>query len=452
MSEDVQSGMSKHVKNLNIRLFSNEVKEWSWFMRMKSVGILALCAFLLLVPRLVAGQRDAWVATWAASPEPADADASEPLLNIENQTVRERARVSVGGPQIRLRLSNEFGFPPLLIGSVTVALPNGPAGIQSASVRTLTFDSRNSVSISAGAPILSDPIDFPVTQGAEISISLYFPKRVSSVTWHIFALKHAVVSTPGDHTRDENIQGGADSESSIAVSAVLVPAEPSQRLIAAFGDSLIDGYSSTVDADGNWKSDLVRRLQKTSADSKLAVVNEGIGGNRLLSNGRLAFMGDNALARFDRDVLSLPGVTHIVLFEGLNDIGFPGARLGEKSLLADPADARTAEDVIDAYRQMIARAHVRGIKAIGCTLIPFEGANLKIPGYYSDAKEAVRQKVNQWIRSSGAFDGVIDLDKILRDPDHPSRIASRFAWKDHFHPNDTGYQEIADAIGLSLFR
>jgi lysophospholipase L1-like esterase len=421
-------------------------------MRMKSVGILALCGFLLLVPRLVAGQRDAWVATWAASPEPAPADPDEPLLNIENQTVRERVRVSVGGPKIRLRLSNEFGSAPLLIGSVTVALPNGPAGIQSASVRTVTFDGHNSVSISAGAPILSDSIDFPVTPGTEISISLYFPKRVSSVTWHIFALKHAVVSTPGDHTRDEKIEAGADSESSIAVSAVLVPAQPSQRLIAVFGDSIVDGNFSTVDADRNWPSDLVRRLQRTSADSKLAVVNEGIGGNRLLSNGRLAFMGDNALARFDRDVLSLPGVTHIVLFEGLNDIGFPGARLGEKSLLADPADARTAEDVIDAYRQMIARAHVRGIKAIGCTLIPFEGANLKIPGYYSDAKEAVRQKVNQWIRSSGAFDGVIDLDKILRDPDHPSRIASRFAWKDHFHPNDTGYQEIADAIDLSLFR
>jgi lysophospholipase L1-like esterase len=420
--------------------------------RMKSVRILALCGFLLLGPGLVAGQRDAWVAAWAASPEPADADVSEPLLNIENQTVRERVRVSVGGPQIRLRLSNEFGSAPLLLGSVTVALPNGPAGIQSASVRSVTFDSRNSVSINAGAPILSDPIDFPVTQGTEISISLYFPKRVSSVTWHIFALKYAVVSTPGDHTRDENIQGGADSESSIAVSAVLVPAQPSQRLIAAFGDSLVDGNGSTVDADGNWPSDLVRRLQKTSADSKLAVVNEGIGGNRLLSHGRLAFMGDNALARFDRDVLSLPGVTHIVLFEGLNDIGFPGARLGKETLLADPAEARTAEDVIDAYRQLIARARVRGIKAIGCTLIPFEGANFTIPGYYSDAKEAVRQKVNQWIRSSGAFDGVIDLDKVLRDPDHPSRIASRFAWKDHFHPNDTGYQAIADAIDLSLFK
>jgi lysophospholipase L1-like esterase len=413
---------------------------------------IALCGLLLLAPRLVAGPRDAWVATWAASPEPADADASEPLLNIENQTVRERVRVSVGGAQIRLRLSNEFGSTPLLIGSVTVALPNGPAGIQSASVRTVAFQGRHSVSISAGAPILSDPIDFPVTQGTEISISLYFPKRVSSVTWHLFALKHAVVSTPGDHTRDENIQGGADSESSIAVTAVLVPAQPSQRLIAAFGDSLVDGNGSTVDADGNLPGHLVRRLQKTSADAKVAVVNEGIGGNRLLSNARLAFMGDKALARFDRDVLSLPGVTHIVLFEGLNDIGFPGGKLGDKTLLADPADARTAEDVIDAYQQLIARAHVRGIKAIGCTLIPFEEANSLIPGYYSDAKEAVRQKVNQWIRSSSAFDGVIDIDKILRDPDHPGRIASRYAWKDRLHPNDTGYQAIADAIDLSLFR
>jgi lysophospholipase L1-like esterase len=420
-------------------------------MRMKSGWILALCGFLLLGPRLVAGQRDAWVATWAASPEPAPADPDEPLLNIENQTVRERVRVSVGGPKIRLRLSNEFGSAPLLIGSVTVALPNGPAGIQSASVRTVTFDGHNSVSISAGAPILSDPIDFPVTPGTEIGISLYFPKRVSSVTWHIFALKHAVVSTPGDHTRDENIQGGADSESSIAVSAVLVPAQPSQRLIAVFGDSIVDGNFSTVDADRNWPSDLVRRLQKTRADSKLAVVNEGIGGNRLLSNGRLAFMGDNALARFDRDVLSLPGITHVVLVEGLNDIGFPGGRLGKLSL-GDPADARTAEDVIDAYRQLIARARVRGIKAIGCTLIPFEGATATMPGFYSDEKEAVRQKVNQWIRSSGAFDGVIDFDKVLRDPDHPSRMASRFAAKDQVHPSDTGYQAMADAIDLSLFR
>jgi lysophospholipase L1-like esterase len=417
----------------------------------KSRLSIALFGFLLLGPRLVAGQRDAWVAAWAASPEPGGTDASEPLLNLENQTVRERVRVSVGGPQIRLQLSNEFGSALLLIGSVTVALPNGPAGIQPASVRTVAFDGRNSVSISAGAPILSDPIDLPVAQGTEISISIYFPKRVSSVTWHLFAFKHAVVSTPGDHTRDENIQGGADSESNVAITAVLVPAQPSQRLIVAFGDSGVDGNGSTVDADRSWPSLLSRRLQKSSESSKVAVVNEGIGGNRLLSNARLFFMGDKALARFDRDVLSLPGVTHIVLFEGLNDIGFPGGKMG-KELLADPADAPTAEDLIDAYRQLIARAHVRGIKAIGCTLIPFGEANSMIDGYYTDAKEAVRQKINEWIRSSGTFDGVVDFDKILRDPEHPTKMSPALVWKDHVHPNDAGYQAIADAIDLSLLR
>jgi lysophospholipase L1-like esterase len=233
------------------------------------------------------------------------------------------------------------------------------------------------------------------------------------------------------------------------MTAVLVPAQPSQRLIVAFGDSIVDGDGSTDDADQNWPSHLIRRLQRTGTASKLAVVNEGIAGNRLLSNGPFANLGVNALARFDRDVLSLPGVTHVVLLEGVNDLGFPGAKLRDLSL-ADPADVRTADDLIAAYRQLIARAHSRGIKLIGCTLTPFEGVD--IPGYYSETKEANRRKVNQWIRSSGAFDGVIDFDQVLRDPDHPSRLSPRFASEDHLHPEDAGYQAMADAIDLSLFR
>jgi lysophospholipase L1-like esterase len=258
-----------------------------------------------------------------------------------------------------------------------------------------------------------------------------------------------VVSSHGDHTRDEKIEGGTDSDGAIAVTGVLVPAQLSQHLIVAFGDSIVDGDSSTVDADRSWPSDLIRRLQSAGVGSKLAVVNEGIAGNRLLNNGPLAILGINALARFDRDVLSQPGVTHVVLLEGSNDLGFPGAKLGD-IVLADPLDVRTAEEVIDAYRQLIARAHTRAVKLVGCTLTPFERA--AIPGYYSEMKEAARQKVNQWIRSSGAFDGVIDFDRALRDPDHPSRLAPRFASEDHLHPNDAGYQTMADAIDLSLFR
>jgi lysophospholipase L1-like esterase len=422
----------------------------------------ALVCFLLFISQLAGAPRDAsrqaWIATWAASPEPADPDPDEPLLQIEDQTVRERVRVSAGGTQICIRLSNEYGSAPLLVGSATVAAPNDPASVRPGSIQTVTFGGSKSVTIPAGAPVLSDPAAFPVSSGAEISISLYFPKRVATPTLHSLALKRAVVSQHGDYTRAEKTEGGAASESSILVSAVLVPAQPSQRLVVAFGDSITDGDRSTVDADHNWPSDLIRRLGKTPEGSKLAVVNAGIVGNRLLSdgstvlNGGLGFgagFGVSALARFDRDALALPGVTHIVLLEGINDIGFPGTKLNGH-YLADPADVRTPKELIDGYRQLISRAHARGVKLIGATIGPFEEVGM--PGYYSESKEAFRQSVNKWIRTSGAFDAVIDFDAVLRDPDHPSRLSPRFASQDHLHPNDVGYQAMADAIDVALFQ
>ncbi len=228
--------------------------------------------------------------------------------------------------------------------------------------------------------MLSDPMAFPVTPGVEISISLYFPGRVTTPTLHHLALKHAVVSQHGDFTREEKIEGGTTSKSSILVSAVLVPAQPSQRLVVAFGDSVTDGDGSTVDADHNWPSDLIRRLGKMPEGSKVAVVNEGIVGNRLLNDCFIASagcFGVSALARFDRDALAMPGVTHVVLLEGVNDISFPGAKLGG-SYLADPSDVRAPEDLIEAYRQLISRAHAHGVKLIGVTITPFEGVD--IPG------------------------------------------------------------------------
>ncbi len=416
---------------------------------MRELRNCALVCFLLLVPQLAGAQQNAWIATWAASPEPADPDPNKPLLKIEDQTVRERVRVSIGGAQICLRLSNEYGSAPLLVGSVTVAAPNDSTSVKPGSIQSVTFGGRTSVTIPAGAPVLSDPVAFPVTSGAEISISLYFPKRAATPTLHALALKRAVVSQHGDHTHAEKIEAGAGSKSSILVSAVLVPAQPSQRLVVAFGDSITDGDGSTVDADHNWPSDLIRRLGKTPEASTLAVVNEGIAGNRLLSEGFAVSFGVSALARFDRDALAMPGVTHIVLLEGLNDIGFPGAKLGGH-YLADPTDVRTPEELIDAYRQLISRAHAHGIKLIGATITPFEGVDL--PGYYSESKEAVRQTVNKWIRTSGSFDAVIDFDAVLRDPDHPSRLLPRFASQDHLHPNDAGYEAMANAIDLTLFQ
>jgi lysophospholipase L1-like esterase len=416
---------------------------------MNTLRNFVLFCSLLFVPQFAAAQRDSWIATWTAAPEPADPDPKEPVLNLEDQTVRERVRISIGGAQIRIRLSNEYGSSALVLASVTVAVPNGPASIRTDSIRTVTFGGRNSVTIPAGAPALSDPLAFPVAYGAEISLSLYCPKRMATPTWHQLALKRSVVSPRGDHTHEEKIRGGAESLRSILISAVLVPAQPSDRLVVAFGDSIVDGDGSTVDADHNWPSALIRRLGKTAEGSKLAVVNEGVAGNRLLGDGPLASLGVSALARFDRDALSVPGVTHIVLLEGINDLGFPGAKLGELSL-ADPAEVPTAADLIGAYRQLISRAHTRGIKLIGSTMTPCEGAD--IPGYYSDAKEATRQAVNKWIRTGGEFDGVIDFDAVLRDPDHPSRLLPRLASEDHLHPNDGGYQAMAEAIDLALFK
>jgi lysophospholipase L1-like esterase len=419
---------------------------------MKELRNLAFACFLLFLSQAASAQHNSWVATWASSPQTSAPNPKQPLLNIENQTVRERVRVSVGGAKICIRLSNEYGSTPLLVGAVTIATPKDSASVNQTTIQTVTFGGRNSVTIPAGAPVISDPINFSVKAGAEISISLYFPKRVTTPTLHYLALKRAVVSQHGDFTHVENIANGTPTNSSISLTAILVPTQAAQRLVVAFGDSVTDGDQSTVDADRNWPSDLIRRVGKNSEGSQIAVVNEGIVGNRLLSDCFIPAAGCfsvSAIKRFDRDALSLPGVTHIVLLEGLNDIGFPGAKLGG-DYLASPNDVRASDQIIAGYRQLISRAHARGIKLIGATITPYEGVT--VPGYYSESKEAIRQAVNKWIRTSGGFDSVIDFDVVLRDPNHPSRILPRFASEDNLHPNDAGYEVMANAIDLTLFK
>jgi len=387
-----------------------------------------------------------WTTTWAASPQAAwKSGPPGSYPDAAGRTIRERMRVTVGGDALQVRLSNEFGTGPLVIGSATVGVPTGPGSVAPGSLKTLTFSGQKSIAVPPGAPVLSDPVEMHIAAGSDVSISLYCPQtRDLPLTDHATGLRTAVISPPGDFTSNVNVPQASNTTSSLYVTALLVPRKPGQVAIVAFGDSITDGNRSAVDTLSNWPDDFARRLAAAGLGEKIAIVNEGIGGNQL----RHDFAGVSAEARFDRDALSIPGARYIVLLEGINDLGFPGAKM-MGHLLAPPSAMPTANDIIAAYRQLITRAHDHGLKIIGATLTPWEGTDL--PGYYAALKEPVREAINHWIRTSGEFDDVIDFDAVLRDPAHPHRLLPRYASSDHLHPSDAGYRAMADAVNLSLF-
>jgi lysophospholipase L1-like esterase len=345
-------------------------------------------------------------------------------------------RASIGGRRVRVRLSNAYGTAALQIGAAHVALRDKGADIVAGSDRPLTFSGGASFSIPPGAEILSDPVDLDVPALSYLTISVFVPAEVPAPTVHFTGLHTTYISQPGDFTGAASITPANTSLMWYWISAVYVTAPPKAAAIVAFGDSITDGATSTPDTDRSWPSQLSERLAANKATADVAIVNEGISGNRLLNDGA----GVSALARLDRDVLSLPGVKWLIVLEGINDIGIgnlPGT---------DPADAVTAEKLIAAHKQIIDRAHLHGIKVIGATLTPYVGAV-----YATDKGEAMRVAVNQWIRTSGAFDAVIDFDAATQDPANPKQIRPSFNISDHLHPNDVGYKAMADSIDLSLF-
>jgi lysophospholipase L1-like esterase len=416
---------------------------------------------------LAAGAKaqDHWVATWAASPQtprftfpglpaagPSSA-SSQPAQpgqgnpppppffpappTINNQTVRMIVHTSIGGHRVRVQLSNAYGTSALQVGSVHIALRDTESAIISASDRPLTFSGKTSISIPPAAEILSDPVDFEVPKLGDIVISVYISGEAASPTIHLTGLHTTYISKPGDFTGAPVL---ADPSAKVQlwywISAVDVVASSKASLVVAFGDSITDGATSTPDADRSWPSQLARRLSANKATADFAIINEGISGNRLINDGA----GVSALARFDRDVLSQPGVKWLIVLEGINDIGI-GGRRG-----AQPSDAVTTDDLIGAHEQIIERAHLHGIKVIGATLTPYVGA-----AYATDQGEAIREAVNQWIRTSGAYDAVVDFDAAIQDPNNPKQIRSVYNILDHLHPNDDGYKAMAEAVDLSIF-
>jgi lysophospholipase L1-like esterase len=386
-----------------------------------------------------------WIDTWSASPQPVwEPDFFAPVgipRTLRNQTVRQVARISLGGSRARVEFSNEYGSQPLVIGGAHVALAGEKGVIAPGSDRVLTFSGRPSITVPPGAPVWSDPVDLAVPALGSVAVSLFLPEVTPATTWHNDARQTAYISGEGDTTAAERFEPAQTVTSRMFLSGIAVEAAPGDRAVVLFGDSITDGDGSTLDANHRWPDFLAERLVKAGA--KVAVVNEGISGARVLRNR----MGDNALARFDRDVLSHPYADTVVLMMGINDVGWPDTILVPKG---EPAPA--ADDVIDGYEQLVARAHAHRMRIIGATLTPFEDTFHGTPlyGYYSEAKEAKRQAINQWIRTSGAFDGVIDFDTATRDPANPKHIQAQYDKGDHLHPNDTGYKAMAEAVDLKV--
>jgi lysophospholipase L1-like esterase len=398
-------------------------------------GFLVFSLFVLGgFAALAQGQASNWVGTWAASPVGSAVNEGQP--GPGNTTYRNIVHISLGGPAVRVQLTNEFGTQPLTVGAAHVAISAGGGGaIQTNTDHALTFNGKPTVEIPAGAFVVSDPVTMQAAPLSDLAVSVYVPEqRIRNTTCHSFADSTNYV-LQGDATAAATADKSSPIYAWCFVKGIDVKTDGKAAAIVTFGDSITDGAQGTRDANGRWPDELAARLQADRKTADLAVLNQGIGGNRVLHDG----YGPSALARFDRDVIAQSGVKYLIILEGINDIG----RLKDPH---EPGDKITADDLIFGLTQLVTRAHQHGIKVFGATLTPY------LPtGYSSPQGEQVRQAYNNWIRTSGIFDGVIDFDKITQDPANPGTFLPAYDSGDHLHPGDAGYKAMGDAIDLSLF-
>jgi len=424
---------------------------WIWL----SLGVLPLPATQLWAQ---AGSQSAehWVATWTTAQEMAPTTFDVPQTppgvkmpdfsklkgpmtpphipkTVQDQTVRMIVHTSIGGNRLRIELSNAFGKGVLSIGDTHIAIRASQSAIDPASDRKVTFSGSPSVDVGPGVVVVSDPIDLDIKPMSDLAVSIYIVKNEGTPANHMLGLHSSFISS-GDTAASISMPNPAPLTGYLWLRSIDVDAPAADFAIACLGDSITDGFGTTSDSNQAWPTLLAQRFADQTAGRRVAVINEGISGNEVLRDGA----GVSALARFDRDILSQPGVRWVILLEGINDINIHGQITGPGAL--------TAEDLIKGYLQLIARAHLANIKIVGATLTPEEGVWLAGP-----VGEATRQKVNEWIRTSGQFDGVVDFDAVVRDPDHPSRLREDFNPGDHIHPNNIGNKAMADAFVLTMF-
>lgn len=404
---------------------------------LKSTTLWLFAAYLIMaLPSIQTAQaQENWQGSWGASP----AFPVGPELN--NATIRQYVRLSAGGSKLRLRFSNETGTQPLVIGAARVARPgNAPGSIDPASSKSLTFGGEASITIPAGAPAVSDPIDLNVTPLDTLAVSLFVSRWTGPSVVHPLGEQTAYLSETGDSTDAPSLPDAKTSTMRFLLSRVEVVGEGGT--LVTLGDSITDGYSSGVDANKRWPDVLAERLSKTDG-VKAGIVNAGISGNRILHDQPEAMFGPSAVSRLDRDVLSVPNLRWVVIMEGINDIGHStSAGLSEQNV--------TSAEIIGGLKQLVGRIKGHGAKAYCATLTPYEGT--VFANYYKPEGEKKRQAVNDWIRTSNGCDAVIDFDAAVRDPANPTKLRAEFDEGDHLHPNAEGYKAMADSIDLGLFR
>ncbi len=411
--------------------------------------VLALALAVSSVAQSVATDGH-WVTAWGNSefapfrflPIPSEPD-------IKDKTIRMVLRPTIGGEHLRVRLSNAFGTNTLTIGAAHIALTAEGSKIVPGTDRAVTFGGMTNIKVPAGAPVLSDPVDIPAKPFLEISISIYLPLNTPVSTWHVDAKHESYVLGPGNLTGSADLPSAEEKRAWFFLSSIDIWAPSSTTAIVAFGDSITAGAGRNPGAYIDWPNQLAKRLSNEPKMAPVSVVNEGIPGNRILNDAA----GVSALARFDRDVLSLAGVRKLIVLLGVNDIGFPRAPVrqmkGMPPMKENPFASQrvSADDIIAGLQQVVARAHEHGIKVFGATLTPYEGS----PAYDIEG-ESIREEVNKWIRTAHGFDEVFDWDAILRDPNDPLKLRANYDSGDHIHPSALGYATIADSIPLAVLR
>jgi len=399
-----------------------------------------IVATALMTSGGVAAARPHWVGTWSTPQQVPEPNNALPAHSLDNATLRQLVRASIGGSAFRIRVSNVFGTAPLRIDSVHVAraTATNSSRVDPASDRAVTFSGQSDIVVPAGAEYLSDPIAMPLAPLATLAISMHFPEQPAGQTGHPGSRATSYLIS-GDHVADAELAGATKIEHWYFLTEIDAAEAPQASAVAVVGDSITDGHGVPTDSNERWTDVLAQRL--VAAHRNIGVLNLGIGGNRILLDG----LGPNAVARFDRDVIDRPGVKYLIVLEGVNDLG---TSTREHPISAADHQA-LVRNIIAGYAQMIARAHDHGIKAIGATIMPYAGS-----GYYHPdaANEADRQAINAWIRTPGHFDAVVDFDKLMRDPRRPTYLRSDYDLGDGLHPSVKGYQAMGDAVPLSLFR